>query len=65
MFNLLRKNSIPKIARAMPPALVDKLGKQGCYTSQEVKACLSKKLKSDHNINTLTRCFARSKNIES
>jgi len=47
---LFKKNSIPKIARVMPKALIDAFDKKDFYPSDEVKNVFESKFKYEHNI---------------
>ena len=42
MFDMFNKNSITKIARVLPPALIEKFEKQIFYSAQEVKSIVSR-----------------------
>lgn len=50
MFGIFRKNSIPKIAKVLPPALVEQFEMQNFYSVEEVKSVFENELKTEHNL---------------
>lgn len=64
MFGLLNKNSIPKIARVMPPALIDTFEKQSFYSAEEVKSVFNKEFNIEHNIEYAFAMFCSQHDFE-
>ena len=50
MFGMFNKNSIPKIARVLPPALIGAYERQYFYSTKEVKSIFDSELKTEHNL---------------
>lgn len=50
MFGIFNKNSIARIARKLPPALVTAFDQQNYYSAEEVKSVFEQELKTDHNV---------------
>ena len=50
MLGMFNKNSITKIARLLPPALIDAFEKKNFYSPEEVMSVFDSKLKTEHNI---------------
>jgi hypothetical protein len=59
MLDMFNKNSINKIARLLPPALIDAFDKQNFYSTEEVKSVYNSELKTEHNIEYAFAMFAR------
>ncbi len=49
-WSLLKKNSIPKMARVMPSALIEGFDKKDLYSFDEIKNAYAYKFKYEHNI---------------
>lgn len=64
MFGVPNKNSIPKIARVLPPALINAFEKQNFYTIKEVKSVFDSELKTDHNIEYAFAMFCSHSDFE-
>lgn len=64
MFGIFNKNSIPKIARVLPPALIEKYEKQNFYSIGEVRSVLERELKTEHNAEYTFTIFCSHQNFE-
>lgn len=64
MFGMFNNNSIPKIARVLPPALVDVFEKQNFYSTEEVKSVFDSELKTEHNIEYAFAMFCSQPDFE-
>jgi len=64
MFGLFNKNSIPKIARVLPPVLIDEFEKQIFYSIEEVKSVFNSEFKTDHNIEYAFAMFCSETDFE-
>ncbi|WP_133406751.1 DUF6559 family protein [Parashewanella tropica] len=62
--NLFKKNSIPKIARTIPIALVDEFDKQTFYTPKQVKDVFNKEFKYEHNLDYAYAMFCTKSDFE-
>jgi hypothetical protein len=61
---LFKKNSIPKIVRVMPKALIDTFNKKDFYNPDEVKNVFDSKFKYDHNIKYAYAMFCSQADFE-
>ena len=64
MFGIFNKNSIPKIARVMPPILIDAFHKQNFYSTEEVKRAFDSEFKTEHNIEYAFAMFCSQPDFE-
>jgi hypothetical protein len=65
MFGLLNKNSIPKIARVLPPVLIDAFEKQNFYSASDVKRVFDRQFNTEHNIEYAFAMFCSPSDFES
>lgn len=63
MFSMFNKNSISKIARVLPPALIEAFQKKDFYSLEEVKILFDRELKTEHNIKYAFAMFCSEKNF--
>jgi len=61
---LFKKNSIPKIARVMPPALIEAYEKKNFYSLDEVKSSFEDEFKYEHNIEYAFAMFCAQPDFE-
>jgi hypothetical protein len=64
MLDMFNKNSINKIARLLPPALIDAFDKQNFYSTEEVKSVYNSELKTEHNIEYAFAMFCSQPDFE-
>jgi len=64
MFGMFNKNSITKIAKALPPALIEAHEKQHFYSAEEVESVFKAELKFDHNIEYAFAMFCSQQDFE-
>jgi len=64
MFGMLNKNSITKIAKVLPPALIEAYKKQHFYSAEEVKSVFKAEVKFDHNIEYALAMFCSQQDFE-
>ena len=63
MFDMFNKNSIPKIARVLSPALIGAFEKQS-FSPEEVKSVFDSELKTEHNIEYAFAMFCSQPDFE-
>ncbi len=64
MLDTFNKNSITKIARKLPPALVDAFEKKNFYSTQEIKSVFDNELRTEHNIEFAFAMFCSPQDFE-
>jgi hypothetical protein len=64
MFGIFNKNSITKIARVLPPALIEGFDKQSFYSAENVKNVFDGELKTEHNIEYAFAMFCSQSDFE-
>jgi len=64
MFDMFNKNSITKIARVLPPALIRSFEKKNFYSIEEVKSIFNIELKTEHNIEYAFAMFCSQSDFE-
>ena len=64
MLDIFQKNSVKKIARVLPPALVKAFEKKSYYSIEEVKSVFTGALKTNHNIEYAFAMFCLLSEVE-
>jgi hypothetical protein len=61
---MFKKNSIAKIARVLPPALIEAFDKQDFYSAEEVKKIFESEFKYEHNVKYAFAMFCSQHDFE-